>query len=72
MAYSLVQLRLPVVGFDLGGQWVPVEAERSDEFAGNGGPVLARVRCHMGSEGAGRTAELSEVFGRFHLRQNAP
>lgn len=39
MADPVVQLDLPVVGFDLRGEQIEAESEALDVLAGDGGPV---------------------------------
>ena len=71
VADAAVELGLPVVRLDLGGQRVPGEPERGDELLRDRGPVLIRVGGEVSREGAGGSAELAEVLGAFDLAPDA-
>jgi hypothetical protein len=65
-----IQLRLPVVRFDLSGQRIPLEAEGGHELARDRRPVGVGVGCEVGGEGAGGAAELAERPHRLDPRQH--
>ena len=66
-----VELGLPVVRLDLGGERVPGEAERLDELARDVGPRDIRSRDDVRRERAGRARELAEVLGGLDLPRDA-
>ena len=66
-----VELGLPVVRLDLGGERVPGEPERLDELARDLGPRDIRCGDDVRRERAGRARELAEVLARLDLRGDA-
>ena len=58
-----VELGLPVVRFDLGGERIPAQTERFDEGPRVGGPVCLGQGRHVRTVGAGGAVDLTEVFG---------
>ena len=67
-----VELGLPVVAFDLRGQRVPGQSHAvGDELAGDGDPVDIRAGGQMGTERAGRTIDLAQVFLIFEVLELA-
>src|SRR5690606_201814 len=66
-----VDLCLPVVGFDLGGQRVPGQAQVLDEALRDLLPVCVWNRSVMGCVGAGCTVDLAQVLGLLDAVQLA-
>jgi hypothetical protein len=58
-----IELGLPVVALDLGGQRVPRQAQALDEGLGDRLPVGARDGREVRAIGAGRAVELAEEIG---------
>ncbi|CAH0258498.1 hypothetical protein SRABI03_03388 [Microbacterium foliorum] len=71
MADPVVQLDLPVVGFDLRGEQIEAESEALDVLAGDGGPVGVGVGRQVRGPGARRPRELCEVVGCRDLGAHA-
>ena len=61
-----VELRLPVVGLDLGGQGIPREPQAGHERAGDPRPVRVRCGGGVGREGSGGAVELAQELGAGH------
>ena len=62
VAHALVQLRLPVMRLDLGGQRAPGQTEPGDEVAGCADPVVVRISGEVRRKGASGAREFAPVL----------
>ena len=71
MRDPVVQLDLPVVRLDLGGEHVEAEAEASMNARDSAGQSTSGSAARCADQGARRARELGEVLGRLDLRGDA-